>query len=172
MKTRLAKYYIYPNSYIYQLLDYLNQSWWKIGIAIIVMIVGYPAFYCVSHYYQYRQLEADMPMLSEKKTQRSALLSAMQKRQREFTEKDANLAEITQQIKSVLTENSAEVESIQWQFLDEKYIYVTANQQANELLNIIHLFNQIDRLKFKEVSLVKLHKNKLVQLNATLVLNE
>lgn len=170
MKTAIKQSLIHPYSVTYQTLYYLHLHLGKILSLTVCLIISYPAIYYGYLYLQYNQNKVQLNTLENALKQQQNLLNSLQQHLKKQREDNPSFSQINQRIQHIL--NQHQVHNAQWQWSLDKYnqFYLTFNQPSSVLLTILHDINQLPNLALNDLSLTKLHQNKLVQFSATFTL--
>ncbi|WP_373766200.1 hypothetical protein [Glaesserella sp.] len=168
MKNMILRQYIKPLNLPYKLFTIVHTRFISLCSLSVLCILTYPALYYLYLSNTDETNRQQHRMLQQRLLTENELLKSLQNHQININKKEGNLASLHQQIKSVLDHDQANIEHIQWGFDNGKVVYLTVNQQTEKIFHIIHQLNRLDSLKFKEISLIKLGHDRLVQLNTTL----
>lgn len=166
----LASYFYQSQSWPYQLGEGILRHFYKIFGLFGLMLTAYP-LWLLSYYSFPSALEAEQAMLYEQLESRQKILAVLREKQNTSAQVQ-NFAEINQQIKQVLQQNHIHSETLQWQFEGGRMLNLSTVQTSENLLNAVADLNRIEHLSFLDITLTKLHQNRLVEMNALLKLNE
>lgn len=166
MIKELELLYLKPNHWGYHLLEAARCHWLKISLALFTITCFYPALQNVQAFRTQQGLTQELQHKQENLQQQNRLLATLQQRQQEKTAQDGQLAELNQQIKNLVDKEKAMIDTIQWRFDNGRQIDLILLQQSHKMFRLIDQLATVQSLQFKEISLLKLNRQKLVQLNA------
>ncbi|AUI66180.1 MULTISPECIES: ATPase [Glaesserella] len=171
MKNNILKIYNNPYSPLYSTLYYLNQYKHIIFLLIFILLNTPSIFQFFSISNQTYDHQKNEITLKEENLHKQQQLKLLQEKFQLSHNESQNISDINQQIRSILSQNGARVENIQWN-MEEKKIYLILSQRTQSIFQIIHLLNQVPTIKFQEMILTKLNREKHIQINVTLLLNQ
>lgn len=169
MKQKLAEIYLKPSENLFRLLSYLNR--YRLSIFLLIFLSGiiYPLSTLSYDYYQLEKLKHSETQVTEQLNQQKALLDSLNQYQKK-RENSTQFANINQLLKSIIEETGGIVENLQWQFGEQIKIQLVIQQRTNNLLDLIAKINQLNQVRFSEITLLKLNENQRIRLDAILVL--
>lgn len=169
MKQKLAEIYLKPSENLFRLLSYLNR--YRLSIFLLIFLSGiiYPLSSLSYDYYQLEKLKHSETQVTEQLNQQKALLDSLNQYQKK-RENSTQFANINQLLKSIIEETGGIVENLQWQFGEQIKIQLVIQQRTNNLLDLIAKINQLNQVRFSEITLLKLNENQRIRLDAILVL--
>lgn len=169
MKQKLAEIYLKPSENLFRLLSYLNR--YRLSIFLLIFLSGiiYPLSTLSYDYYQLEKLKHSETQVTEQLNQQKALLDSLNQYQKK-RENSTQFADINQLLKSIIEETGGIVENLQWQFGEQIKIQLVIQQRTNNLLDLIAKINQLNQVRFSEITLLKLNENQRIRLDAILVL--
>lgn len=169
MKQKLAEIYLKPSENLFRLLSYLNR--YRLSIFLLIFLSGiiYPLSTLSYDYYQLEKLKHSETQVTEQLNQQKALLDSLSQYQKK-RENSTQFANINQLLKSIIEEAGGIVENLQWQFGEQIKIQLVIQQRTNNLLDLIAKINQLNQVRFSEITLLKLNENQRIRLDAILVL--
>lgn len=168
MRSLLTQYYLNPDSRAYRLLTALNQMPLRFSVIILLMILAYPLLQSSYHFYLHSQKQQVWRQLhSEFETQQRQLnaLSGLQNQKN-----SPHFATLDTQLKQFIEQERVEIEQMQWQFGQSPKIDLTLRHTAPAIFRLIAQLNQLNSIAFQDLRLVKLHEERLIQLNTRLIL--
>lgn len=168
----IQSFYLKPHSTLFKTIDYLNLHLIKIIGLLMVVTIAYPTSQIIRHLHIYQNLEEESQNLEQEAVKKQTLFTTLMNKQKERNEKDKTLSQISQNLEQFFHSYHAEVENIQWSIENNRSITITINQQTKVIFTIIHDLSKFKTLQFKELTLTKLNRSHLIQLNATLQLIE
>lgn len=166
MQQRLLSLYLKPNHWGYYLLETARCHWLTISIALLAVICLYPAILNLQAIRTHQHLAQEIQHKQADLQQQNRLLASLQQRQQEKAQQDGQLATLNQQIKNLVDQEHAIIDTIQWRFDNGKQIELILHQRSDKIFRLIEQLSTISSLQFKELSLLKLNRQKLLQLNA------
>lgn len=169
MKQKLAEIYLKPSENLFRLFSYLNR--YRLSIFLLIFLSGiiYPLSTLSYDYYQLEKLKHSETQVTEQLNQQKALLDSLNQYQKK-RENSTQFADINQLLKSIIEETGGIVENLQWQFGEQIKIQLVIQQRTNNLLDLIAKINQLNQVRFSEITLLKLNENQRIRLDAILVL--
>lgn len=169
MKQKLAEIYLKPSGNLFRLLSYLNR--YRLSIFLLIFLSGiiYPLSTLFYDYYQLERLKHSETQVTEQLNQQKALLDSLNQYQKK-RENSTQFANINQLLKSIIEEAGGMVENLQWQFGEQIKIQLVIQQRTDNLLYLIEKINQLNQVRFSEITLLKLNENQRIRLDAILVL--
>lgn len=169
MKQKLAEIYLKPSENLFRLLSYLNR--YRLSIFLLIFLSGiiYPLSTLSYDYYQLEKLKHSETQVTEQLNQQKVLLDSLNQYQKK-RENSTQFADINQLLKSIIEETGGIVENLQWQFGEQIKIQLVIQQRTNNLLDLIAKINQLNQVRFSEITLLKLNENQRIRLDAILVL--
>lgn len=169
MKQKLAEIYLKPSENLFRLLSYLNR--YRLSIFLLIFLSGiiYPLSTLSYDYYQLEKLKHSETQVTEQLNQQKVLLDSLNQYQKK-RENSTQFADINLLLKSSIEETGGIVENLQWQFGEQIKIQLVIQQRTNNLLDLIAKINQLDQVRFSEITLLKLNENQRIRLDAILVL--
>lgn len=168
----IQAFYLKPHSTLFKTIDYLNLHLIKIIGLLMVVTIAYPTSQMIRHQHAYQKFKEEYQNLEQEAVKKQTLFANLMNKQKEQNEKDKTLSQISQSLEQLFHRYHAEVENIQWSMENNRSITITINQQPKTIFMIIHDLTEFKMLRFKELSLTKLNRAHLIQLNATLQLIE
>ncbi|AKO30511.1 hypothetical protein [[Haemophilus] ducreyi] len=165
----LTKYYLYPNSFVFSMAEFMEKHLKWILISLVIFILSYPITAYVKHYQQAVELQQEKAKLFNQLTQYKKLYHSIKEHNQQLQLQDSQISHINQQLQTVLDSEKMKLAQIQWSLDSGKVVYLSASQQVKPVFNFIEKINQLGYLKFKELELIKQNENNLLQINATLL---
>lgn len=172
MKNWILNSYLAPESQSYLFFYWLNR--YLIGwlFSIFFLIISYPLYQYGSYAWQISQQQYKQTELTEKLKQQTKLLASLKQLQQHQQHENHSFNQVNNQIQHLLQQNQLKTEQLQWQLDQENNLYLTLNHHSQMLFYLLQELNKIEHLYAKEITLTKLHQQRLVQLNAVFVLIE
>ena len=168
----IQAFYLKPHSTLFKFIDYLNIHLRKIIILLVSVTTAYPTSQIIRHQHTYQKLEEEYQNIEQEAVKKQTLFANLMSKQKAQNEKDKTLSQISQSLEQLFHRYHAEVENIQWSLENNRSITITINHQSKTIFTIIHDLTGFKMLRFKELTLTKLNRAHLIQLNATLQLIE
>lgn len=168
----IQAFYLKPHSTLFKFIDYLNIHLRKIIILLVSVTTAYPTSQIIRHQHTYQKLEEEYQNIEQEAVKKQTLFANLMSKQKAQNEKDKTLSQISQSLEQLFYRYHAEVENIQWSLENNRSITITINHQSKTIFTIIHDLTGFKMLRFKELTLTKLNRAHLIQLNATLQLIE
>lgn len=168
----IQAFYLKPHSTLFKFIDYLNIHLRKIIILIVSVTTAYPTSLIIRHQHSYQKFEEEYQNIEQEAVKKQTLFANLMSKQKAQNEKDKTLSQISQSLEQLFHRYHAEVENIQWSLENNRSITITINHQSKTIFTIIHDLTGFKMLRFKELTLTKLNRAHLIQLNATLQLIE
>lgn len=168
----IQAFYLKPHSTLFKFIDYLNIYLRKIIILLVSITIAYPTLQIIRHLHTYQKFEEEYQNLEQEAVKKQTLFANLMSKQKAQNEKDKTLSQISQSLEQLFYRYHAEVENIQWSLENNRSITITINHQSKTIFTIIHDLTGFKMLRFKELTLTKLNRAHLIQLNATLQLIE
>ncbi len=168
----IQAFYLKPHSTLFKFIDYLNIHLRKIIILIVSVTTAYPTSQIIRHQHTYQKFEEEYQNIEQEAVKKQTLFANLMSKQKAQNEKDKTLSQISQSLEQLFHRHHAEVENIQWSLENNRSITITINHQSKTIFTIIHDLTGFKMLRFKELTLTKLNRAHLIQLNATLQLIE
>lgn len=169
MKKWLATQFLLPHKNIYKLIEHLNQKRNLLLPLIFIAITIYPACYFLYIKSDYQNEIEKQQLLEQNIQQQNKVYHTLLTRINQLNKTDGNITKINTQLQDIAQQHQVNIENIQWSMDNGKQILFTAKQQPKLILEMISSLNAAKNLKIKELSLVKLNENRLIQLNITLI---
>lgn len=166
----LSGYYQQPQSTFFRLGQGMIRHFYVILCLLGAVFMAYPLV-VLSYYALPSAAEMHLPNLYEKLAHQQKILAALREKQTRLANSQ-NLAELNQQIKHILHHHQIQSERLQWQLESSRTLSLSATQSSEKILNTLAELNHIPHLSFVEVTLTKLHRERLVELNALLQITE
>lgn len=168
----IQAFYLKPHSTLFKFINYLNIHLRKIIILLMSVTTAYPTLQIIRHLHIYQKFEEEYQNLEQEAVKKQTLFANLMSKQKAQNEKDKTLSQISQSLEQLFHRYHAEVENIQWSLENNRSITITINHQSKTIFAIIHDLTGFKMLRFKELTLTKLNRAHLIQLNATLQLIE
>lgn len=168
----IQAFYLKPHSTLFKFIDYLNTHLRKIIILLVSVTTAYPTSQIIRHQHTYQKFEEEYQNIEQEAVKKQTLFANLMSKQKAQNEKDKTLSQISQSLEQLFYRYHAEVENIQWSLENNRSITITINHQSKTIFTIIHDLTGFKMLRFKELTLTKLNRAHLIQLNATLQLIE
>lgn len=170
MKNWIRRSYIYPQSKLYQGLRFLDHHFIFTLMMISTLLLGYPLFNVIYTQLKLTQQQSEQKIIHQQLTQQAKLLHSLEKHNIQKHQQDHQFEKTHQQISQILEKHHFKPENLQWDLNHEKTLYITLNQQAENLFKLLNEINQLTYLYPKEITLTKLHQHRQVQLNGIFIL--
>lgn len=169
MLKQLENLYLHPNHWAYFFLEKLSRHWIKINIILFSIVCIYPIIQTSKTYYHYQYLLENRQKQKNNLEQQNRLLESLQKLNHEKNQQDGQLATLNQQIKELIEQQNAIIDTLQWRFDNGKQIELILQHQSSQIFGLIEKLVSIKSLNFKSISLLKLNQQKLIQLNTEIL---
>lgn len=166
MLKHLEQLYLKPTHSGYRLLETTRCHWLKISLALLAILCFYPALQNLQGLRTQQNLVQALQQKQVTLQQQGRLLTTLQQRQQEKTAQDRQIADLNQQIKNLVDKEKAIIDTIQWRFDNGRQIELILHQKSYKIFRLIEQLSAMPSLQFKEIALLKLNRQKLVQLNA------
>lgn len=169
MLKRLENLYLNPNHWGYFYFETISRHWLKINALLLITLCAYPLIQTFQAHYRHQYLQASLEQKQENLQQQHKLLESLQNLNREKNQQDGQLAILNQKIKELIDQEKAKIETLQWRFDSGKQIELVLQQQSPKVFSLIEQLIMMNSLNFKSLSLLKLNQQKLVQINAEIL---
>lgn len=170
MKYKIKQSLTDPYSKTYQAVYFLHKYVLLYLPILFLLIVSYPLMQAIYLKSLLTSQQEQQKELTNELTKQTNLLDSLQQHLEKTQNSNPSLTKINQKIQLIFEKYQTTPEQWQWNLSDSSQLYLTFNQSSNALFKIIYELNQIPTLYAKEITLRKLHQEKLVQFNATFIL--
>lgn len=170
IETKLKAFYIQPNTVFFQAVTFLNKNANVVLLFVFILLTTFPFLNWWNEMNRQTQLETEFSQLQQEISQQKTLYQALISHQKQFSNQDAHLAKISQQVEQLLRQNQVMIENVQWHSESGKTLTINASQQAIPLFNFLQKLTQFSALRTKELTLTKRNEKRLIQLNMSLSL--
>ncbi|MDH2999044.1 hypothetical protein A1D22_04100 [Pasteurellaceae bacterium LFhippo2] len=164
--------YLRPNGKVYQCLVLLDQYRKTIHLSLFLIIACYPIILLSQQLIQQQQNQQQLESFNQQIEQNKRSLASLQQYHTQLFSSqntDSSMVKTNQQIKQIAERYNGKIEQIHWNTDSENSLNLIVNQQSSAIFNIIRQLNRLEHIAFRELTLLKLDRSKLIQLNAQLV---
>lgn len=169
MKHFLYQAYLNPEKTTFHFLENLRAYWWIWSLAFLLIPLAYPIFQYAERHYRLTQQEQSVEQLQQKITQQHRKLTSLQQFYSQKNQQDSEVAARHHQIKQLLDQEKAHIETMQWRFEQGKQVELVIHQTSPTVFRLIEQLSQLPKLAFQEIHLTKLHYQQQIQLSAKLL---
>lgn len=167
MQNWLLNLWLNPQSSRYKVVQWLNQHLILGLSAICLIFIGLPLIYWGIIEMEYQHQSESLSELQQHIAQQQRLFLSLKQQANKASQFSQQIPEINQQIKQKIAAQRAQIAQLQWH-IEQQQLTLVVHQKTDALLALIAELQKIPRLQFQDLTLSKLHRQRLVELHARL----